>query len=135
MATSEQLRILSIGHYVVGGLHALFGCFGLIYLAIGSLVFLSPAAMSSGANNAPPAFMGIFFAAFGAAFVLFGWTLGFLTILSGRYIAERKNRTFSLVMGAVNCVMVPFGTVIGVFDIVLLTNSEVIKEYPPKPIL
>jgi len=135
VVTSEQLRILSIGHYVVGGLHALFGCFGLIYLAMGSLVFLNSSAMSAGPSEAPPAFIGIFFAAFGGAFVLFGWTLGFLTILSGRYIAQRKNRTFSLVMGAINCVLVPFGTVIGVFDIVLLTNSEVIKEYPPKPIL
>lgn len=78
-----------------------------------------------------PAFVGLFFALFGGIFVLFGWVLGFLTILSGRYIAQRRNRTFSIAMGAVNCTMVPFGTVIGVFDIVLLTNAEVIKECPP----
>jgi len=84
-----------------------------------------------GANEPTPAFVGLFFAIFGGLFVLFGWVLGFLTILSGRFIAQRKNRTFSIAMGAVNCTMVPFGTVIGVFDIVLLTNAEVIKEYPP----
>lgn len=92
------------------------------------------AGMSSNTDGPTPAFIGLFFALFGGIFVLCGWALGFLTILSGRYIAQRKKRTFSLVMGGVNCAMVPFGTVIGVFDLVLLTNSEVIKEYPPATI-
>lgn len=131
MTTSEQLRVLSIGHYVVGGLHALFGCFGLIHFSLGLMMFFGDLGTGSGSNPPAPAFIGLFFALFGGIFVLFGWVLGFLTILSGRYIAQRRNRTFSIAMGAVNCTMVPFGTVIGVFDIVLLTKAEVIKEYPP----
>lgn len=65
--------------------------------------------------------------------MLFGWTLGALTALSGRYIQQRKNRIFSIVIGCVNCIMVPVGTVLGVFDLVLLTNTEVVKEYQEKP--
>lgn len=130
MATREQLRILSICHYVAGGLHAFFGCFGLIHFSIGISIVTGASLFGEGqANNAPPLIMGILFAAFGGAFVLFGWTMGALTILSGRYIAQRRRRTFSLVMGGVNCIMMPIGTVLGVFDLVLLTNTEVIKEY------
>lgn len=35
MSRNEQIRILSIFHYVVGALHALFGSFGLIHFSSG----------------------------------------------------------------------------------------------------
>lgn len=119
----------------MGGLHALFGCFGLIHFSLGLAILFDPSFFGgSGQNGAsPPAFIGLIFAIIGGAFVLFGWALGVLTALSGRYIQQRKNRTFSIVVGCVNCIMIPMGTVLGVFDLVLLTNAEVIKEYQEKP--
>jgi len=128
MNLDEQLRILSIFHYVVGGLHALFGSFGLIHFFIGISMAVDPSLWASGAE-APPGWVGLFFALFGGAFVLFGWALGFVTILSGRYIAKRKHRIFSIVIGAINCAMMPIGTVLGVFDIILLTKDETRGQY------
>ena len=130
MSRPEQLRILSIFHCVVGGLHALFGSFGLIHFFVGLSFVASPAIWSTQARNTPPSWFGWIFVFVGGGFVLFGWTLGFLTILSGRYIAQRKNRTFSIVMGAVNCAMMPLGTALGMFDIILLTNDEIKALYP-----
>lgn len=131
MNRNEQLRILSIFHYVVGGLHALFGSFGLIHFFIGLSFVANPSIWNPPhAQNAPPAWFGWIFLIAGGGFVLFGWTLGVLTVLSGRYIAARKNRMFSIVVGAVNCALMPFGTVLGVFDIILLTNDEVKAIYP-----
>lgn len=136
MTPKEQLNLLAIFHYVVGGLHALFGSFGLIHLTMGlcmlfggfgSMVQTNPA-------NEPPAFIGLFFAIFGAVFVLFGWSLGLLTIISGRKIAQRKARKFSIVMGAINCAMFPFGTTLGVFTLILLSSAKGIQEYSEPPI-
>lgn len=119
---------------MVGGLHALFGCFGLIHFSVGLAILLDPSFFGGGGHNntPPPAFIGILFAFLGGAFVLCGWTFGALTVLSGRYIAQRKNRTFSIVIACINCIMIPLGTVLGVFDLILLINAEVVKEYQEK---
>ena len=131
MSRDEQLRILSIFHYVVGGMHALFGSFGLIHFIIGISFLANPSAWGGHSQTAPPAWFGLIFAVLGGGFVLVGWTLGVLTIISGRFIAARKNRKFSIVVGAINCAMMPLGTALGVFDIILLTNDEVKALYPP----
>ena len=58
---TEQLNLLAIFHYVVGGLAALFSFFPLFYSVIGG--FLLYAAEHPGANNQepPPAFVGWMF--------------------------------------------------------------------------
>lgn len=134
----EQLRILSIFHYVVGGLHALFGSMGLIHLTMGLFMFFAPSAFGpsgSGVQASPPVFFGLFFAIFGGLFVIVGWTLGLLTILSGRNIAQRKKRMFSVVIGCINCAFIPFGTVLGIFDVILLTRDDVRALYGEPPAL
>jgi len=134
----EQLRVLSIFHYVVGGLHALAGSMGLIHFTMGLFLIFAPSVFGSSAHGPqaePPVFIGIFFALIGGLFVVAGWTLGVLTILSGRFITQRKKRMFSLVIGCINCVLVPFGTVLGVFDIVLLTRDDVRVLYGEPPSL
>lgn len=135
----EQLRLLSIFHYVVGGLHMLFGSFGLIHFSIGLAFMMGSKDFFGSGSAAPPPWFGLLFATIGGGFVLFGWTIGILTILSGRYIAARKKRTFSIVMAAINCALLPFGTVLGVFDLIVLTKDETMQLYarnglnPPIP--
>lgn len=131
MSRIEQLRILSIFHYVVGALHALFGSIGLLHFFIGLSFLINPAMWNSPGQNAPPIWFGWMFMLLGGGFVLFGWTLGAATILSGRLISKRRHRKFSLVVGAVNCAMMPLGTALGVFDIILLMNDEVKALYSP----
>ena len=90
---------------------------------------MNPQAWHTAPSEAPPQWFGLLFALVGGAIILFGWTLGILTILSGRFIARRIHRTFSIVMGAINCALFPFGTVLGVFDIILLTKDELKRQY------
>jgi hypothetical protein len=126
----ENLRLLSIFHYVLGGLHMVFGSFGLIHFGMGLWLLNDPRAF--GMANEPAAmtnFMGVAFLLAGGGVVLTGWILGFLTILSGRFIARRRRRLFSVVMGCINCLLVPFGTILGVFTIVLLTRDDVKAIY------
>jgi hypothetical protein len=59
-----------------------------------------------------------------------GWAVGILTIVSGRAIAQRKWRVFSLVMAGVNCASFPLGTLLGVFSFIVLLRPSVRALYP-----
>lgn len=115
----EQLRILSICHYVVAGMAALGGCFPIIHLSLG--IAMVSGAMGSG-RNAPPAFMGWFFVAFASLFMLGFWTMAVLLFIAGRNLARYTRRTFCF---AIACLQVPIGTALGVFTIIVLSRPSV----------
>lgn len=62
-------------------------------------------------------------------FVKLAAALALLTILSGVFIRRQKYRTFSLVIAGLSCLMVPFGTVLGVFTLVILSRESVRQLY------
>jgi hypothetical protein len=126
-ADQEQLQLLTIGYYVVGGLIFLFSCFALIYVAIGVIIAISPPNPNRG--EPPPQFVGIFFAAVGTFFLLLGWFTAALTVFVGRSIQKRRRRTFTLVMAAVECAFFPFGTVLGVCTFLVLLRESVMRIY------
>jgi len=126
----EHLKLLAIFHYVVGVLGALFACFPLIHVTIGAMLVFHPDFMTGGQKGPPPpAFIGYLFMLMGGLFVLAGWTAAICTVVSGRFLARRKNRMFSLVMAAILCLFVPFGTVLGVFTIIVLSKESVQRLY------
>ncbi|MCX7005846.1 MAG: hypothetical protein NTY53_01085 [Kiritimatiellaeota bacterium] len=128
----EHLRLLSIFHYVVGGLTALFSCIPLIHLAMGIAIVNG---VLDG-KDAAPRFVGWFFIIFASGFILTGWTLAALIIAAGRKLKRRVARTFCLVVAGIECLIVPFGTVLGVFTIVVLmqdTARELFAAQTPTP--
>lgn len=124
---AEHLRTLAICHYVCGGLTILLSMCGIFYLFMGAMMLRDPASF----NPAAPAdrSLGLFFTAFGGVIVGAGWLVGALTIYSGRCIARRRRRVFSLVMAGVNCPWIPIGTVLGVFTFVVLMRESVRRAY------
>ena len=122
---AEHLRLLAIFHYVVGGLAALLSFFPLSYSLIGW--FLLYAAQHPGLNNEepPPAFLGWIFIAVGAVFFVAGLTMAIFILIAGRYLSRRKGYSFTLVMACIECLFVPFGTILGVFTIVALSRESV----------
>ena len=128
----EHLKLLAVFHYVVAALGALFACFPLIHVTLGIMMVTRPEFMTAGQRGAPPpAWFGYFFIIVGSLFVLIGWTAAIATFVSGRYIAKRRRRMFSFVMGAILCMFVPFGTVLGIFTIIVLSKESVQRLYPP----
>ena len=127
---NENLRLISTFHYVVGALHFLCFSFPLIHFFVGLAFVLNPPHMQGQGNEPfPPQLFGLFFMGIGGALVLFGWTLGVVTIMSGRRIAQRRSRTFSIVVAAINCAFMPFGTALGVFTLILLNKTEAQAQY------
>lgn len=127
----EHLNLLVIFHYIVAGL-ALMGIGFLVlhYVVMGS-VFNNPEMWKNAKDQPPPQLFAMF-----KWFYLF---MGFLLImaavgnlLSGLYLRARKHRTFSIVVAALNCLQIPFGTVLGVFTIVVLVRESVCQLYEPE---
>jgi hypothetical protein len=121
----EHLNLLAVFHYVVGGIGFLFACFPVIHLIFGILMITAPGSFG-GKGEPPPALLGYFFAGLAGFFILIGWTAAVCTLISGYLISKRRKRTFSFVMGVFLCMFMPFGTVLGVFTIILL-NKESVK--------
>ena len=55
---------------------------------------------------------------------------GLANLLSGIFIRRRQHRLFSIVVGAINCIQIPIGTVLGIFTIVVLSRDSVQEIYP-----
>lgn len=129
-----HIKLLSVFHYVMGGLMCLTSLFGLIYVAFG-VFFLSagPELASqpgtSGAPMPPDAeipfqLVGGMFAVIGLGFTLLALTIGILIIMAGRKLARFEGRTFCIVMACLQCLSFPLGTALGVFTLIILNKPE-----------
>lgn len=125
----EHLRVLSIFHYVVGGLAGFFACFPLLHFFIGLAMTLG---WFKDEEPFLPAF-GIFLMVIAAVIILLGWTFAVCLVIAGRRLAARRSYMFCLVMAGVACIFIPFGTVLGVFTIIVLMRPSVrlLFEAPP----
>ena len=147
----ERMKFLAIGFYVRGGMMLFFGCFFLVYVAMFAAVSFIPesswnypprgataTANSTPApqpNNsgAPPVVMFRVMAGIMAGVVLLVWVAGALTLYCGRCIKQRKHRGLVYTMAALNCIFVPYGTLLGVFTFIVLGSPEAAAEWNAPP--
>jgi hypothetical protein len=120
----DWLRMLSLGHYVIAGLEALAGFMPSLHLALGVWLLTSEVAKSK--NGAPAVLFGGFFTLLALTWMLLAWSLATCLVIAGRSLADRKRRTLCLVVaGAEAMLCIPFGTVLGMFTIIVLLRPEV----------
>ncbi|WP_434027528.1 hypothetical protein [[Pseudomonas] boreopolis] len=124
----QQLRLLSIFHYVLAGLTALFSLFPLIHLFMGLAIVTGRMPMEPQGADAPPMdprLFGWFFVGFAALFILGGMALAASMAYAGRCIARRRRHLLCLVVAGLSCALMPLGTVLGVFTLVVLLRPQV----------
>jgi hypothetical protein len=117
----EHLRLLSIFHYIVAAITAVFSLLPVLHLVIGI-------AMVTGkmeASDPDAAIAGWFFIGFAAVFIAFGLTFAGFIAYAGRCLRQRRRHMLCLVVAALECMMMPFGTVLGVFTLIALTKPPV----------
>src|SRR5215469_5697728 len=123
---TEQLNLLAIFHYIVAGLAALFSFFPLIYTAIGVIfIFAARNGTAKPGEELPPEFLGWIFAALGSLWFVTGIVMAICILIAGRSLALRRRYTFALVIACIECLFLPFGTVLGDFTIVALSRDSV----------
>ncbi len=130
MQDDDQLKLLSIFHYVVGGFLGFLSVLPCIYVAIGLVMVFMPQEFH-GREGPPPVFFGWLLVIVGCVLITLGWTLAVLLLMAGRFLARRKHYLFCLVVGCCECLFMPFGTVLGVFTIFILMRESVKQLFAP----
>ena len=138
---ADNLNMLTLCHFILGGLTALFSCLFIMHIVMGTMMIhnpgmFTPRPMPRAAPSTPPypvqpspffpPFMGYMFVTLGTIAVLGGWTLGALTAYAGRCLKARRNYLYVLIIAGCNCAFVmPLGTVLGAFTFVVLLRPTV----------
>jgi hypothetical protein len=120
----EYLNILAIFHYVVAGVAGLCSLLPVFHLLFGLAFILTPDTFADG-GQPPPSFIGWFFVIIAGTMMAIGFAFAGCVLAAGRFLARRRRYMFCLVMAAVECIFMPFGTVLGVFTIIVLVKEPV----------
>jgi hypothetical protein len=121
----EQLNLLAIFHYVVAGFAALFSFIPLIYTALGVIfIFAARHGTAKPGEELPPEFLGWIFTVVGLLLFVIAVVMAICILIAGRSLAMRKRYTFALVIACIECLFVPFGTILGVFTVVVLSRES-----------
>jgi hypothetical protein len=118
-----HLRLLSIFHYVLGGILGLVACAPIIPLVLTMLLLPGGVDPQGGPRNRDVGALAFFSVA-----ALVDVAIGMMAIamlLAGRSLAARRNYTSCLAVAGVECLLMPFGTVLGVFTIIVLLRPSV----------
>jgi hypothetical protein len=129
----EHLRLLSVFHYVLAILAGLFSLFPLIYLGMGVAMIAGRFGDMHNGGDEMARFMGWFFVLFGAAWIVCGLAFTVCLCLAGRFLGRHQRYLFCLVMAGLSCMFTPFGTVLGVFTIIVLMRPSVKELFGVEP--
>src|SRR5436190_23045593 len=105
----QQLRLLSIFHYVCAGMVALFACFPIIHLVIGLVMVFHPQSFGPGKEQ-PPGFFGWMFVGIASMIILMGWTLAAMLAWAGRCLGRRVHYMFCFIVAGVGFPFMALGT-------------------------
>ena len=129
----SHLTILAICYWIWGSLLLLISLVSLIYIALG-VAFLSGALNATTRSSAPPPppEFGWFFIIGGLFFLLLGQLTGWLNIVVGFSLRRQRRWLLCNIVAGLNCISVPFGTILGIFTFIVLGRQSV-KEHFKHP--
>ena len=123
----QSLKLLSIFHYIVAAMAALFSLFPTVHLVLG-ILFVSGALKDAQDPMVFP-LVGWVFIVFASIWILCGLTFSTCVFCAGRNISARRRYTFCFVMACLECIFMPFGTILGVFTVIFLLKENVKAQF------
>lgn len=130
----DHLKVLSIFHFILGGLAALAALFPVIHLALGiGLVggFFPGEALP--AADSPELFVGWFFVVLASLLIVAFLAFAAMAIRAGANLANARGYDFCIAIACVECLIVPFGTMLGVISLVILLRPSVKQLFGVAP--
>ncbi len=122
----KNIDLLSMFHYIVGGITALFSCIPFIHVFMG-LAMVSGKFFQDNKGSGPPPVLGWLFVIMGVVFIVLGWSMAVCILVAGKKLKQHKNRIFCMIVAGIECMFMPIGTILGVFTLITL-NKDSIKE-------
>ncbi len=123
---TEQLKILSIFWYIIAALQALGGCGVIAYIGFWVLIGLGMISSAEQPGDAAAgAGIGGFFVCFGVFLLVIVWGIALLNFSVARSLPTRKRRGLCLAMAAITCLFFPFGTILGILTLIVLSRPSV----------
>ena len=111
---------------VVAGVAGFCSFLPLLYAVLGFVfVALSHHPPANPSQEVPPAALGWAFVGLGIFLFLLGAVFALVLALAGRSLSRRKRYWFAFVVACIECIFVPFGTILGVFTIMVLSRESV----------
>ena len=129
----EHLKLLRIGYFVSAGINAVFSLFFVFYAFIGLMFVFREPAHPSAPNQMPPE-AGYLFMGVGVFMTVFSLCLAGVKYRVARAIERRRERVFCMVVAAVCCIGVPYGTLLSVLTFIVLGRPTVVdlfRRVPP----
>jgi tellurite resistance protein TehA-like permease len=125
---NQYLRLLSTFHYVVGAIFAVIGFIPIIHLTLG-IAMLEGLFDTDDGQPPPPEALGWMFVFIGTCLITMFWSVAACLMLAGRRLAQRRSYWFCFVVACAACAFSPFGTVLGVFTILVLARPSVKAQF------
>lgn len=122
-AARDDLRLLALFHYLIAALAAFFALLPVVYLGMALAADIDPFAsnLHLAAVGRPPDHQLV--AASGAALALFACAAG--VGLAGRFVRAGRHLGFCQVMAFVAMPFLPFGTLLGIWSLIVLARADV----------
>jgi hypothetical protein len=117
---AHDLKALSIGHYIQAGFVAFYSLVMLVYFAFLGTIFTK---LGTGGRALPDGVLAILSIVFSV--VLFALALYTLCIfLAARWLRSHQRLLFIQIVSGLNCLFIPYGTVLGVFTLIVLARPQ-----------
>ena len=117
----DTLHILAIFHYVIAGLVALVSCIPLIHLTVGISFLVGAISTDEPAMGVA----GAFFVVIASVIILVGWGMAFFIFNAGKNLDRQTKYQMCMIGGALLCIFMPLGTILGVFTLLALQDQQV----------
>lgn len=125
----EHLKLLSLGYLISAASSAFYSLIGLMYMFFGIMMGAVIKATPNTTGDQPPAFLGWIFGGIGFLFFLLLIAMAAVQFHAANCLKKRKSRTFCLVIAAIRCLGIPYGTAIGVFSFIVLGRPSVMRQF------
>lgn len=124
----EHLKLLSMGYMISAIMSALFSLMGLMYMVMAVVMhgaFSSMAANAKKLDELPPAEIAWVFGAVG--FLMFLGLIGIaaLKLRAAWCLKRQRSYTLCMIAASITCLGIPYGTVLGVCTLVVLSRPSV----------
>ena len=120
-----QLKQLVLYHYILAGLTVVMSCTPVVYIFTGLAMMRGDSALPGLEDFPLQRELGQLFVVLAGCMILLGWVHASVIFVMGRWVAQRRRHALLLVISGMNCMYFPFGTLVSIWAIIVLSRPRV----------